>query len=48
MDADVAAETAALAAAQVQQSSATAMLAQANKMRKEIGSYLLMGNVSFT
>ena len=48
MDADVAAETAALAAAQVQQSSATAMLAQANKMRKEIVSYLLMGNVSFT
>ena len=41
MDADIAAETAALAAAEIRQTASTAMVAQANSMSKELVSYLL-------
>lgn len=41
MNADLAQETANLAAAQIQQSGATAMLSQANNMNKELVTYLL-------
>jgi flagellin len=41
MDADTAAETAALAAAEIRQTASTAMVAQANSMSKELVSYLL-------
>ena len=41
MDADLAAETANLAAGQIQQEAATAMLTQATSMNKSLVSYLL-------
>jgi flagellin len=46
MNADLAQETANLASAQIQQDAATAMLAQSNKMNKELVSYLLKSVLS--
>lgn len=43
MNADMAAEATNLAAAQIQQSSAAAMVAQGNMMNREMVSYLLRG-----
>ena len=43
MDADMAAETTALAAAQIGQEAATAVMVQANTINKEIVTYLLQG-----
>lgn len=43
MDADIAAETTALAAAQIGQEAATAVMVQANTISKEIVAYLLQG-----
>ena len=43
MDADLAAETTALASAQIGQEAATAVMVQANTISKEIVSYLLQG-----
>lgn len=43
MDADIAAETTALAAAQIGQEAATAVMVQANTISKEIVTYLLQG-----
>ncbi|MEY4693556.1 MAG: hypothetical protein RLZZ95_5 [Pseudomonadota bacterium] len=46
MDADIAAETTALASAQIGQEAATAVMVQANTISKEIVSYLLQGITS--